>query len=205
MFKTLPGILFVLLSGAVLAQTGDSMPPPNEGVCDELIGGTPGLYGLCVAFSEAQDCEPEFTLDNPFEDCTPSSPKLLEIYDKKKTEADPPMPGVAYGCPCWTEEEIIGLRYPTIDSARVCTFGDGVIMWGVLSTASSRLPYRTVVYADNVRGRGQCSFYERRIGEGGLIINIERNFYVDDADAYDECILQIYDSGLDRGFDCFVQ
>ena len=47
-------LLIVLISGLltfgpVWAGTPDGFPPANEGVCDELIGGTPGLYGLCVA------------------------------------------------------------------------------------------------------------------------------------------------------------
>lgn len=47
---------FILFYSPAFAQTPDGETPANEGVCDELIGLTPGLYGLCVAFCEAQDC-----------------------------------------------------------------------------------------------------------------------------------------------------
>ena len=49
--------VLVLVAATGYAQTPDGETPANEGVCDELIGLTPGLYGLCVAFCEAQDCE----------------------------------------------------------------------------------------------------------------------------------------------------
>ena len=45
------------LSGSVMAQTPDGETPANEGVCDVLIGATPGLYGLCNAYCEAQDLD----------------------------------------------------------------------------------------------------------------------------------------------------
>jgi hypothetical protein len=50
---------FAFLTGAALAQTPDGQTPVNEGVCDELMesGITKGLFGLCVAFCEAQDCD----------------------------------------------------------------------------------------------------------------------------------------------------
>jgi hypothetical protein len=99
------------------AQTPDGETPANEGVCDELLyNSTSGLYGLCVAFCEAQDAEATFdptTGEVTFgEDAKPSNPKLLEIYNRKKTEYDPPMPCVNVeegGCPCWTEEELDSL------------------------------------------------------------------------------------------------
>ena len=44
-----------LVSGPVLAQTPDGETPSMEGVCDSLFDASPGLYGLCVAYCEAQD------------------------------------------------------------------------------------------------------------------------------------------------------
>ena len=45
------------LSSPVIASTPDGETPANEGVCDSLNGATPGLYGLCVAYCEAQDLD----------------------------------------------------------------------------------------------------------------------------------------------------
>lgn len=118
------GLALVVGSIASYGQgTPDEETPANEGVCDGLKadGITKGLYGLCVAFCEAQDCEAtvdtatgEVTLDG---DCRPSNPKLLEAYNKRKTDSDPLMPCVNVAqdeCPCWTELELDALAPSTI-------------------------------------------------------------------------------------------
>ena len=80
------GFLLLLVTGTATGQTPDGDTPANEGVCDELIGATPGLYGLCVAFCEAQDCEPDPSLENAFENCRPGSMKILDRYDDYRTQ-----------------------------------------------------------------------------------------------------------------------
>jgi hypothetical protein len=42
-----------------LAQTADTMTPAEETTCDDLNG---ALYGLCVAYCEAMDCQLDDTL-----------------------------------------------------------------------------------------------------------------------------------------------
>ena len=76
----------------VASHSAGQAPAANEGVCDELKWATPGLYGLCVAFCEAQACAPDLSLADPFGNCGPSAPKLLGIYDKKRQPGDPDMP-----------------------------------------------------------------------------------------------------------------
>lgn len=95
----------LLLSGGIYAQTPDGETPANEGVCDQLIGGTPGLYGLCVAFCEAQDCYYDETQSMQ---CEVPNQKILKNYNKKKSAGDPEMPclvGQPPVCPCFTYEE----------------------------------------------------------------------------------------------------
>ena len=115
-----PAVLIAVLAilsgpGAFSQGTPDGETPANEGVCDDVMadGVTKGLYGLCVAFCEAQDCEAtldeatgEVTFD---ESCRPSNPKILENYNKRKLDSDPPMPCVNLlpaECPCWTPDEL---------------------------------------------------------------------------------------------------
>ena len=103
--------LVLLLSPAIThAQTPDGETPANEGVCDPLIGGTPGLYGLCVAYCEAQDVS-DANLGNP-----PSN-KILDVYNKRRNAGDPVMPCVQEPCPCWSEEDL-QVALPTLT---VCT------------------------------------------------------------------------------------
>ena len=113
-------VLLVFACAAAYAQTPDDETPANEGICDGLIGFTPGLYGLCVAFCEAQDCEPDFSLEDPFENCNPSSEKLLEIYRRRKQDSDPGMPCIKSPCPCWTPEELATLVLPEPITSESC-------------------------------------------------------------------------------------
>ena len=101
----------VLMAGATfstaVAQTPDGETPANEGVCDSLQGtATPGLYGLCVAYCEAQD------LDSF--DKSPPNEKILANYRKKMRAGDPDMPCIQVPCPCWSAAEMDSI---TADSA----------------------------------------------------------------------------------------
>jgi hypothetical protein len=92
-----------MVSGGAMAQTPDGETPANEGACDVLkaSGVTPSLYGLCVAYCEAQDLD---TFDKE-----PPNTKILDNYNKRKQAADPAMPCIKVPCPCWTAEEIASI------------------------------------------------------------------------------------------------
>ena len=111
--------VFTTLDRKAVARVTDEIIQVNEGICDELIGGTPGLFGLCVAF-HAHDCEPDFSEEYPFAECKPSSVKILELYNKRKQPGDPEMPGIQKPCPCWTLEEIQNLQSPAFSSSLIC-------------------------------------------------------------------------------------
>ena len=107
------GIALALLALAaappVLGQTPDGQTPANEGVCDVLLNATPGLYGLCVAFCEAQDCDFPTAVSGQ---CQAPDPRLLEIYDNLRGPNDPTMPCLRSPCPCFTEQEIREVNPP---------------------------------------------------------------------------------------------
>lgn len=90
--------LFTTVTPVQAQGTPDGETPANEAVCDSLVGGTPGLYGLCVAYCEAQDLD-------AFEKNPPST-QILANYRKMMKDGDPDMPCVQNPCPCWTESEI---------------------------------------------------------------------------------------------------
>jgi hypothetical protein len=103
---TYTGLLVVL--ALLVGSVADA--EPNVGVCNDLKGSDRGLYGLCVAFCEAQDCvatldETTGELSFP-KNCRPSSEKTLAKYNSRLEPGDPPMPCVNDGCPCWSEDEI---------------------------------------------------------------------------------------------------
>lgn len=114
---SLLGVIFIVLSMVGLpavAQTPDTLTPAEETVCDPLMadGVTKGLYGLCVAFCEAQD---HAALTDPIEESelealatSAPSGKILASYNKRKQDTDPEMPCILVDepCPCWTPEEL---------------------------------------------------------------------------------------------------
>jgi hypothetical protein len=106
--------LLVAPSGAAWSQTADGTTPAEEGVCDELHDATPGLYGLCVAYCEAQDCDSvEQAVSGQ---CRAPSPKLLELYDRKRSADDPSMPCESTPpppCPCFAVEDLAALELDT--------------------------------------------------------------------------------------------
>jgi len=71
-----------------------------------------GLYGLCVAFCEAQDITDESAITTEEElallEAGAPSGRILANYNGKKQEDDPPMPCILPGeqCPCWSDAEI---------------------------------------------------------------------------------------------------
>ncbi|HIF9075743.1 TPA: hypothetical protein ACX6NV_000574 [Photobacterium damselae] len=116
-FKVIVISMFIsfVYSTIVFAEgTPDEYTPANEGVCDVLQGGTPSLYGLCVAFCEAQD---HFDIEYPvtedeLESYLAANKRADVIYGnylKRKTDNDPNMPCVVIQqneCPCWTQDEL---------------------------------------------------------------------------------------------------
>jgi len=110
-FTTIVLLMFAL---PVAAETPDGQTPAEETVCDPLRedGTTKGLYGLCVAFCEAQDIADRTTPLTPEEldaiTVEVPSARILENYNKKKQETDPEMPCVLVQeeCPCFTKQEL---------------------------------------------------------------------------------------------------
>jgi hypothetical protein len=103
----------------IFAQTPDGETPHMEEQCDVLLDATKGLYGLCIAYCEAQDAPTDLSSQEKFENLPIPNKKILANYDKKKKETDPNMPCVSYAddsaCPAWTYDqlELVGLYgYP---------------------------------------------------------------------------------------------
>ncbi|BAV33876.1 hypothetical protein SCL_1571 [Sulfuricaulis limicola] len=93
-----------------MAETPDGTTPANEGVCDVLkTNATPGLYGLCVAYCEAQDLD---TFEKE-----PVNSKILANYNKKKQASDPDMPCVKIPCPCWSDAELASITADNMAAA----------------------------------------------------------------------------------------
>ncbi len=105
-------------NGSTGRRTPDGTPPSEEDVCDDLKYGTPGLYGLCIAFCEAHDCIPDYSLDNPYANCKKSDSRILANYKRKMRDGDPEMPCLpgkhdseSNLCPCWSKAQLAMFPY----------------------------------------------------------------------------------------------
>ena len=124
----------------MLSWTALAGPPSAGGVCDPLKGGTPGLYGLCVAYCEAQD------LGDPAKaEGKESAFHLLASYERKRGPGDPDMPCLSdptrevppapqADCPCWTVDT---LREALPQPSGCQTGSDYVVMSQEAGTAVS--------------------------------------------------------------------
>lgn len=103
----------------VFATTPDGQTPAEETICDPLRanGVTKGLYGLCVAVCEAQDCDPVLNGDGTLDtsDCTPAGAKLIEKYNARRDVnnpldlAMPCLPPPPAPCPCFNAEQAMNV------------------------------------------------------------------------------------------------
>jgi hypothetical protein len=104
--------LMLLVTVTLYAQTPDGETPSSEGACDELIFSTPGLYGLCIAYCEAQDLDSTGTVEPENIINSKSKEKILENYNETMVEDfDPPMPCLTPPpeCPCFTYQEVAAI------------------------------------------------------------------------------------------------
>lgn len=134
----------IAMCGAAMAATPDGQTPANEGVCDVLHGGTPGLYGLCVAYCEAQD------LDSF--DKEPPRTKILDNYRKKMQAGDPDMPCVQAPCPCWSSEELASISADGV--AGSCNRLDGIVR------LTDNMPLTKFAEANTAAGRERCRYID---------------------------------------------
>lgn len=186
-------IALAAVSGAAVAQTPDGLPPANEGVCDPLIGLTPGLFGLCNAYCEAQDCD--FVAAHSAQ-CLAPNPRILANYQRKQRPGDPDMPCIqtVTACPCWTPAEIAAIDNGT-DPTSTCTTS------GILTSISQIFPTTAVatVFGDpNDAGSPlTCSYFSF----DGIDL-ITRTFDLTPEEAA-ACRQQIVDQAAAGGFTCF--
>lgn len=146
----------LMLALPIAAETPDGLTPAEETVCDQLRedGVSKGLYGLCVAFCEAQDVA-DRTTPLTLEDLdslkieVPSA-RILENYNKRKQESDPEMPCVLVqeSCPCFTKQEVQSIDGYDPDGLYMDTFYHFMIDSGTYNIAV--LHERDSATADNM-------------------------------------------------------
>ena len=127
-------IFFLGLFSYQASATEDILPPNyDDGVCDELIGETPGLYELCSFYCKVQSKldshnAPSGTFAGLIAKILSSlADRALDKYDSIKQAGDPDMPCIEEEvCPCWSPAELEETfsRFPPGDDFR-CVWYDG--------------------------------------------------------------------------------
>jgi hypothetical protein len=170
MKKLITGLLscfavVLLIVPLAQAQTPDGETPAEETVCDPLKvdGITKGLYGLCVAFCEAQDfADEDFAITtheelNALEAVAPSA-QILANYNKKRDRADngidPEMPCIKVHAPClcWDEDK---LAEAIENAAETECIGDGVFFRRLFDRGGTTVQ---AVHNGADDGRHSCRF-----------------------------------------------
>jgi hypothetical protein len=180
-------IVLAMLVGSV------TYAEPNVGVCDDLQGTPKGLYGLCVAFCEAQDCvatvdETTGELSFP-KNCGPSSEKTLAKYNSRLEPGDPAMPCVnveAGGCPCWNEAEIDLVADELVTSCQDSPTLS--LLWGRDATTGN-LDYAGIQVETNIT----CYYQE-------MTPTFVRRYQVIDAAQHTACRNSVTSECTNRGF-----
>jgi hypothetical protein len=130
-----------------VAATADELTPANEGICNGLkTNATPGLYGLCVAYCEAQDLD--------ITDKDPPKIKILENYRKRMQAGDPDMPCVNAPCPCWSNAQFSAITSDGLAAVCLKTSSTAQLIDNVPSGTGERY-----AFADTARNR--CAYVDR--------------------------------------------
>ena len=148
-------VALATISGSANALTPDGVTPANEGVCDVVMGGSPGLYGLCVAYCEAQDLD-DFEKEPP-------RTKILENYVKKQQPGDPDMPCIQPDCPCWNATELASVS----DSGSICTeFSTTKTQTRSTLSGDFHLADADTNPINNTSTPARCRYFDNGVGTG---------------------------------------
>jgi hypothetical protein len=153
-------VLGFLTTAPAIAQTSS-----EETVCEPLKadGITKGLYGLCVAFCEAQEwASIEVAISEGDLEALASegpSSRILTKYNKKKQESDPGMPCILVEepCPCWTADELASIDGYNSDGISITTQCTPPTSWPYFREARESDPINVAYATPGISGL--CIYY----------------------------------------------
>lgn len=214
---------------AELCDDGDSCTIDDTGDCEEngcpvvrepvdcsdgnlctadLCDASAGCSNPTTVFCTPPDLCTTSTCDPLSGQCV-STPKVCPDGEECDLETGQCVPTAH--CPCWTREELAGLRFPIAGDGVSCdkdfTSAPGIInrdFWTITSSSSSPVTYITTVFTQEdsntflVPGcflRDECS--------DGSCLGAFRVIAPITAEEFAACEAQVAQSGAARGFSCF--
>jgi hypothetical protein len=190
----------------------------NSGVCDELQDATPGLRMMCMAFCELQTCTPDYTLDNPFENCSRSSQWILARYEARRGPGDPDMPCLQQPetspeCPCWSREELANFRgQGARDRVASCFVNvespanniSNYDAWQIFSDPNGPSPYKTTLSSaamSSADGAPSCAMVDTCDPSTDVCLGTSRYMSIT-PEQLAACEADVAVSAADRGLTC---
>lgn len=204
-----------MTGGLCAAQTPDGSSPNSEGVCNGLQETAPRLYGLCLAYCEALDCE-LLSLGDGGEaiQCNrPADSRILDLYNRHRRAGDPAMPCLPADpgpCPCWSTGEIddvLPVVRPGTSSTNCRNDLDPTASGITCATLNSAGGPCSFVYL-TFNGAAQVGYFPEQGYRCGYVRGssgptaVVRSLAIDAATAA-ACLDQLSQQGAAAGFSCF--
>jgi hypothetical protein len=145
-------------------------------VCDELVGATPGLYGLCVAYCQAGELPRAMAKANGkpdrLADLAEKKEAVLQRFNAARGAGDPEMPCIRQdACPCWSGEQTSSAFWLSRSRAPQCSFLDqaplavSTLSAGSITGGDSAM---LMAYANHDLGIRMCYFTDTSTGTATL-------------------------------------
>jgi len=138
-------------------------------ICDPLIGGTPGLFGRCLAYCKAAELE-EVLLERgadtqKLERLAARKAKVLSDYNSRRQASDPQMPCIQQrACPCWGGDYASTSLWTTRGNARCDDNSTGTVLFKSLSAGQSDNTVNIRAYSNAGVGPHFCSVSDQPSG-----------------------------------------
>lgn len=142
-------------------------------VCDPLFGGTPGLFGMCLAYCKAGELEAvllERGVDaQKLERLAARKDKVLSYYNSRRQASDPEMPCIQQNaCPCWGQDQTSAAFWTARGTAQCGDTSADTVMFKSISAGQSDNTVNIRAYSNAGVGPHFCSLSDQTTGEFSL-------------------------------------
>jgi hypothetical protein len=142
-------------------------------VCDPLFGGTPGLFGMCLAYCKAGELEAvllERSVEaQKLERLAARKDKVLSYYNSRRQASDPEMPCIQQSaCPCWGEDYTSAGFWTARGATQCDDMSADAVVFKSISAGQSDNTVNIRAYSNAGVGPHFCSLSDQVTGEFSL-------------------------------------
>lgn len=159
-------------AGTPDARGGGHALTQEVDVCGSLIGATPGLYGMCVAYCKAPELDDAGLSADKLQAIAERKEQVLTRYHETMQDGDPEMPCVKQdACPCWTSTQTSVSFWLDRSGTPRCGGAEmpPVVQRGIAGgTAAENDMVRMVAYSNSEISNYFCSYTDQATGESSV-------------------------------------